>query len=802
MNIKKPKNEATLEARIAQVLQSTFPTFKEVGVIHQQSFSIKLGHHNVLVDLKEPKKHPTRAIFDILLTIDGQNTILLELKKEGLKLTENDISQGISYARLTHPMPPITLISNGQDNLFYNTYTKEKLEENTLDITYLKALTDNSFQLATNDFKDAVKLLLNKEPELFAKVVNQISVLRFNRLIGEINDFTKSITKEFSIERDLVEEIWQKCQLNQSLIGVIAPAFSGKTNLLYQFFEKSIAKNGISLYFNCLDYHYGILQYLANHFSKETKTSIKKDQIREWIINAFNDISNTKFYLLLDNFNNEIPEHIKSEIIELIDLFDGHNHNIIYTTDEFNYQKIAFFENRRYKTLIGEKSIILKLNELSDKEYDATRLFLFNNFRAEIDQGGHYAPEYRQLRILRHFTGLYKNQIPKNKIAKIDAVPGYRYLQLMSQNKIYHQRIHELYEKITHCFFLEYDKRKKIPELNVAAYGSGAITTDIFKETFLDEYDSLIKSTFIVTRTLSNGLKIIYPKIPELISLYAINYIKSKLINSKSDKNTSVTCNQFINLTRPIPYCDIVGCGVLIKIAHAQEIDLFSNLVLDLLELPPKKEKINAGTKVLMYVEDKGNIQIEFENDDEEHGFMSNFFPFSVLSQLGSYPLRIVDNKSRNKPNYTFHREMLEILGSSPHFIRKPDARSFSNWKPMQSWDIEDVGTIVSGREGIIEPIVQSINECFIKIPKQIKLLYNKGFKENNILLIWRCYLALRQFTNISDAKLSKQAKGFMKAFNPFFKNFMNECLTKNIVDEDERKKILEVLRNMNNNPL
>lgn len=126
------KNEATLEARIDRVLTSAFPTFKDVKVEHQKSFSIKFGHHNVKVDLKEPSNYPSRAIFDILLTIEKKNVILLELKKEGLALTEKDVLQGISYARLLHPMPPLTLISNGIDNHFYNTYTKEIIEATTI----------------------------------------------------------------------------------------------------------------------------------------------------------------------------------------------------------------------------------------------------------------------------------------------------------------------------------------------------------------------------------------------------------------------------------------------------------------------------------------------------------------------------------------------------------------------------------------------------------------------------------------------------------------------------------------------
>ncbi|RIJ46472.1 hypothetical protein D1614_18865 [Maribellus luteus] len=134
-------NESTLERRVGTVLKNTFPAFQELKVKQQGSFSVNFGTHKVTVDFKEPSQHSTRAIYDILLTTEDEevNLILLELKKEGHKISKDNIEQGISYARLVHPMPPITLISNGSDNLFFNTYTKVE--------TPVKLTTPRQFKL-------------------------------------------------------------------------------------------------------------------------------------------------------------------------------------------------------------------------------------------------------------------------------------------------------------------------------------------------------------------------------------------------------------------------------------------------------------------------------------------------------------------------------------------------------------------------------------------------------------------------------------------------------------------------------
>jgi len=89
-------NEATLEARLHSVLEKIFPTFRHMNVVHQESFSIRFGHHAVKVDLKDPGNWPNRAIFDMLLTSGDLNIMLVELKREGHELTADDIEQGLS----------------------------------------------------------------------------------------------------------------------------------------------------------------------------------------------------------------------------------------------------------------------------------------------------------------------------------------------------------------------------------------------------------------------------------------------------------------------------------------------------------------------------------------------------------------------------------------------------------------------------------------------------------------------------------------------------------------------------------
>lgn len=790
------KNEATLGARLDGILTSVFPTFKEVKVEHQKSFSIRFGHHNVEVDSKEPSKYPTRAIFDILLTIEGTNIILLELKKEGQLLTAEDVLQGISYARLLHPMPPLTLISNGINNQFYNTYTKEKLEKTDIDIAFIQELTDNSFQLATTDFKDAVNLLLNNEPELFSKVINQITETKFERLLGRIDDFAKPICSDFKIERHCLNEIESHFFKGAALVGVIGSAFTGKTSLLYQFFNKTKSEKNFLLYLDCNDHNYSIFQQLANHFTENAKISITKDKIREWLINSLSNLPDGKFYLLLDNFNNDIPEMIKSEIIELIDIFKGVNHHTLYSIDEFNYKKIAFVENRQYKTIIGEQSKVVQLHELNDEEYKTTNELLFEKYKVHIEHGGHFTLEYREPRILRHLVSHHQSELEEGQYTKIDAVPNLKLLNTISRNRTYSKQIHDLYKKITFCFFAEKGLREKDDDLSIMASGSGAITTEIFKKHFLDDFETLIKSSVVVFREIRNGGTIIYPKFQELIAEHSIAIVSEILLQKKGKgKPIEEICKSFIEVITSVPYCDIVATGVLMKLAEDNKVDLFSDLVLELLKISPHFEPIGKGTKTLMYLEGTGHIRMNFEDDMEEGGSVSNFLPYAILSQIAAYPLRLID--SNEDSEYAFHLHLLNEVGSNKHFLHRADIRSLHNMKPIEGYDWEGVGYMVSGHEGIIEPIVQSIQKCFIQIPDEIETLYEVAFEEDNFNLLYRIYLALRTMMNFGDAELAARAKNFVKRFNGYFRVFTADFLSRNVQDSHEkealRKRLLEI---------
>lgn len=768
-------NEATLEARIHKVLSITFPTFREFNIQHQKYFSIRLGHHEVTVDHEAPPSWPVKAKFDILLKSGEQNIILLELKKEGLPLTHEDRDQGISYARLIHPMPPLVLISNGHDNVFYNTYTREQVAKDNVDMDIVQQMTNNSFEIAMNEFKDAVNTLLNRQPEIFSKIINKLSEKNFSIMKGSVDDVLKPICDTFLLPRQGVSKIYNTFQEGNHLIALIGPAFSGKTNILYQFYQTytNTAQHYV-LYIDCQSIQYSFFQQLANYFTRETKVNVTKDKIREWFNNSFYEDNSSHLYLMLDNFSDKLQPDVKSEIYEVLDMISGTKHGIIFTMDEISFNKISVVEDRKYASVIGVQSKQIHLTLLQKEEYNQAAQIMAENFSIYIQNGGYYASEYRQPRILRQLAALYSLvKFLPGQGTKINAVPDFEFFSFFAGNEIYAKSIHSKYKILATCFLLDDDLRKKFPELKIASSTVGALSESIVKEKFHSEFDGILNSGLIVLKEYSCFVPMLIPKVPELLAFYAVDIIVDEIkemIDNPENKFEDIL-DFFMRKTKSLPYSDLVGTGVMRKLAAIDGV-LFSKIIGSFMDDKPEEDDLSSGAQVMLFDEKTGPLTIKIPENTEEPGEIFDPFAYAVLSQLAGYPMEVT-TESEDDQGIEFNSYLIQEIGSWNGFIPRYDHTSFTNILGFHVHSIEDVGDIICETSGIIEPIVQSIQKYFLKMPHALENLIERAFEEKNIHLLWRCYLALLGVSTIVDEELSGLANKFITRFKENYGQFI-----------------------------
>lgn len=120
---------------------------------HERSVYLKFGRNSLLLSKEGVGRKGAGARYDILVSLEGRNLAMIEAKADQLELTDADRDQGISYARLTHPITPVTVVTNGRDWRWYDTITKEVIEPADFEFRGLRpALPDTAYQEALERF--------------------------------------------------------------------------------------------------------------------------------------------------------------------------------------------------------------------------------------------------------------------------------------------------------------------------------------------------------------------------------------------------------------------------------------------------------------------------------------------------------------------------------------------------------------------------------------------------------------------------------------------------------------------------
>ena len=104
-------------------------------------------------------------------------------------------------------------------------------------------------------------------------------------------------------------------------------------------------------------------------------------------------------------------------------------------------------------------------------------------------------------------------------------------------------------------------------------------------------------------------------------------------------------------------------------------------------------------------------------------------------------------------------------LGSYPNILRRPDVVPLHRIRGYHVHEIPGHGNILCSKMGIIEPITQSMQNCFSFMPQEMLKLCRWAVKENVFPLCWRLGIAAESQTSITDptvAQFASEAVGIL----------------------------------------
>lgn len=749
-------NEATFEAVLNGVLRKLFPTLDEVRITHQTSFTLRFGHHRVNVDGK--LKELARGRLDALVSVDSRPALLIELKAPGVPLTTDDEKQALSYARLCDPMPPLFVVSNGDETRLFKTIDHSPLNRVTLETEQITALLQDAMACAAEDQDRAIRLLLGRNPDLWRQIVVDESVYALAQLTGRPADFSRPLVRDFAIKRAAAEEISSLLSSGSRAVVLTGVPLSGKTNVLAQFSTNS-TKHIIPLFVDASSLGYGVWQHIANVFTGRLFRATSAEEARNWLSLSLRHATDIKIAIVIDGWVPKDDDAVRAAVDEIVTLTDGGGVRLVLALDPNHFERLKRVPGRPSATALGRYAAEVKLKPLDDVEFENASELLWQRFRATFYPGALHNRELRSPSLLR-LTAAALTEVkvgPKPDRADqaeifiaLEPITGTRFLQEAWQRFVTDLDLRNDLEKLAQAF-IDAPERKTYEWIEAFEQFSRSVLPLDYAEQVLgtDRISRLKTLGFVgVIDQLPTGF-LLLSKLPELLTVAA-----SRVIARQFTQDNDASYSAFLHAIQEFPLSDIVGAGAIMLIS-SRDPELAGSLIGRLLSDEPSETVYGEGQRFSLLTAD-GPIRIMFGEGMNER-MVQNLCPFLVLSQIAALPMEALSLDQDDGP-VSGNARLFATVGDSPYLLRRIDTVRLQDMRPFQTHELPSGEEVICHHEGLIEPITLAMLYQLLRDPKEMDELIEWAIKESRSFLVWRLLSAATYATSITDSAIADAA--------------------------------------------
>nr|WP_295684460.1 hypothetical protein [uncultured Lachnoclostridium sp.] len=742
-------NEATFEARVNEEIKRIFPMINKGDITHQQQFQLTLGHNTYLYN--GVKKDKAFARLDVLIKHKGVNLAILELKAPGIALSHDDAIQGTSYARLLDPMPPLTIVSNGEDTQFFTTYDRKQWMVDNVNEHIVQSLFQAATKCASADLDEAITILLGRDNDMWREILARYTKKAIKEMEGDIDDFTYQVARNFQLERTVVSQLVDKAK-EYPLVSFVGPILAGKTNAIYQMCKKC-PDDLIPVYIDA-NVSYDPLEKISNWFCKEVFRSLGANEVKQWLINGYSERKKkSRIVFIFDNICSVDDKLFWREINQLNDINRENSYSLLLVMNEHTYDCISRINSGPAKNAIG-KAPMVKLDALSDEEfYNAMDFFMYNN-GAAFYQGAQCNVQYRNPRILR----VLASSLPKNndsiddnsdtkKVFFLPSYMNYSVLESVWSKIVTNAETRSDYRIFAEAMFNDMNSRTADPRLAILSATRGVISLKV-AEQFMgtDRINRMKSDGHIHQLVFDDGKAYLYPRFPEAIATAAGYVLRDKIIEIIDRSNVENAYDFIMKNIDCIPYSDVAATKAVLDVCIEREV-LWKLLCLLIKDSPLVKQNNDYGVFGL-YFSDIGHIKLSGEI---EGTLISNFNPWLLLSNLSTVPMAM-ENGSRD-----IQLEIFKVIGSFNNILIKPEDMPFHNMAGFHTHKYKD-GEFICGKTGIVEPITYAMQCSFANMPEKMLQLSKEAIENDEFFLVMRLNVAARSMCTITDPLISQCA--------------------------------------------
>jgi|WetSurMetagenome_2_1015567.scaffolds.fasta_scaffold36935_2 hypothetical protein len=289
--------------------------FQPSEISFEKSFSIRLGRNKHEIT---KVKDTLSGRLDILCRKGERNLFLIEVKADEKALEDEDINQGISYARLLDNIPPFVLITNGKKTRVIDSITRKVL--NGLAIGDQSDFWKNGCVLSTEEDLSiryqALRHFVSMSPTNVQLFCSRQIRDRMGSLAGTGQDREAKFNSDTHVRRVTLEAEFQTfLTSNFHVFSIIGDSGVGKTSSLCYLCTQSY-KSEFSLFYNAALLNRPLLETIAG----DLNLFFSATTIQDKVLTVLNEISlacGRQVIIFLDAIDENPISHFRYELSEL-----------------------------------------------------------------------------------------------------------------------------------------------------------------------------------------------------------------------------------------------------------------------------------------------------------------------------------------------------------------------------------------------------------------------------------------------------------------------------------------------------
>jgi hypothetical protein len=396
------ETEAELQARLEGRLRAALPLLP-AEIRLERHLHLRLGHHVIDIDGLSGDPKETRGRYDFLVLANGNPLLMVELKAPEVDVTDEDVRQALSYARLHEPIVPLVLVTNGPKTVLRR-YDGHELQPGDVAVERLDSILASASSLAASVTEDAVRTLLGSSRQVWSQMLATWNREAVSALTGGIRDLKCPIAQSFVFKRQACKQVAERLARGERLLVVHGPPLSGVTNALAQIAgDASLGSIAFIDGKACSD----LLQFVANRMSRELSFGISKDHLRGWL-NTVGKLAGIT--LVVDGLPrdgvDELVEYATSGILKLV-----------LGIDSETFRRISTVPGRAQESQLGRTASRIELEPLSDEEFYGALEVLDEACDALFFNGAQHSPQLRWPRALRVLAASLPTKKPALEVA-------------------------------------------------------------------------------------------------------------------------------------------------------------------------------------------------------------------------------------------------------------------------------------------------------------------------------------------------------------------------------------------------